>query len=105
MKELQDDVRAWRLLIEKEFGLWAASPETAVESGADIPDRLAKRLAILETRIKETFALEGKGTLNSDDYENFYRLLGSYRGLSESGAKYIQIGGKIDWVHWQEGRF
>ena len=105
VKELHDDVRAWRFLIEKEFGLWAASPETVIESGVDMPDRLAKRLSMLETRSKATFALEDKGTLNPEDYENFYRLLGSYRGLSESGVKYMRLAGKIDWAHWQEGRF
>jgi hypothetical protein len=70
-----------------------------------MPDRLAKRLTRLETRSEETFTLDDKGTFKPKDYENFYRLLGSYRGLSESGIKYIQVAGKIDWAHWQEARF
>ena len=105
VNELRDDFQAWRVLIEKEFGLWAASPETVIESGVDMPDRLAKRLTRLETRSEETFTLDDKGTFKPKDYENFYRLLGSYRGLSESGIKYIQVAGKIDWAHWQEARF
>ncbi len=102
---LGDDFQDWQVLIEKEFGLWAANPEAVIASGVDMPDRLAKRLTILEKRSKETFALHDKGTYKPKDYENFYRLLGSYRGLSESGIKYIQLAEKIDWAHWQEARF
>ena len=105
INELRDDIRTWRVLIEKEFRLLAANPVAAVESGVDMPARLAKQLTMLETHSKATFALKDKGTLNPEDYENFYRLLGSYRGLSESGVKFIQLAGKIDWAHWQEARF
>lgn len=103
--KLREDVRAWRVLIEKECRLWAENPDAAIVLSVDMPDRLAKQLTILETRSKEVFALKEKEALTPEDYENFYRLLGSYRGLSESGIKFTQSAGKIDWAHWQEARF
>ncbi len=50
----------------------------------DLPARLAK----LETRIDEAFARIGEGELSTEDYENFYRRLGNYRGLSEAAIHY-----------------
>ncbi len=105
VKELRDDIQAWQVQIQKGLGLWSTSPETAIESGRHMSNQLTKRMDMLETRCKKTFAFKGQETLKARDYENFYRLLGSYRGLSESGIKYIQIVGKINWAHWQEARF
>ena len=105
VNELHDDIFAWQVLIEKEFGLWAVSPETAIASSVDLSDRLIERLRMLEKRSQEIFDFEDKGALTSVDYEKFYRLLGSFRGLSESGAKFMQLAEKIDWPHWQEARF
>ncbi len=73
--------------------------------GAGVQERLRTRLETLEVRIAEAFRLAGEGELGVQDYKNFYRLLGSYRGLSESGLEYIRIAKQIDWVQWQEARF
>jgi hypothetical protein len=36
---------------------------------------------------------------------NFYRLLGSYRGLSEALVEYVQLAEGINWMQWEEARF
>ncbi len=105
MQELRDDVRAWRVLVQKQYQLWADDPEAEVEPGVDAQERLTARLARLETRIAETFSQAGEGELRAEDYENFYRLLGSYRGLSESGIGYLRLAEKVNWAQWQEARF
>ncbi len=105
VSELRDDVRAWRVLVQKQFGLWADDPEAEVEPGVDAEQRLRGRLARLEARMDEVFSRVGEGELSSEDYENFYRLLGSHRGLSESGIDYLRIAEKINWKQWQEARF
>jgi hypothetical protein len=37
--------------------------------------------------------------------ENFYRLLGAYRGVSEALVNYVGSAGTIDWERWKEERF
>ena len=59
----------------------------------------------MESRINETFLLAGEGELSTADYENFYRLLGSYRGLSETRIAYLQLAETINWAQWREARF
>ncbi len=105
VRELRDDVRAWRVLVQEKFGLWADDPETAVEPAVEARERVTARLDRLEARMEEVFGRVGKGELSREDYENFYRLLGSYRGLSESGIDYLRVAENINWARWQEARF
>jgi uncharacterized membrane protein YccC len=105
VRELHDDVRAWSVLVEEQFRLWADDPGAAVKPGVDAQERLTARLARLEERISETFDSAGEGELSSADYENFYRLLGSYRGLSETGIGFIRVAEKINWAQWRVARF
>ena len=81
--------------------LGSLSEVPAPELAADLSERLAR----LETRIDEAFARAGEGMLRTDDYENFYRLLGCYRGLSEAVISYVRLAGAFDWQQWREMRF
>ena len=105
VRELRDDVRGWRLLVEEQCRLWAENPEAAVEPGVDSRERLTARLAKMEAHIEETFRRAEAKELNLEDRRNFYRLLGSYRGLSEAGIAYEQLAKNISWATWQEARF
>jgi uncharacterized membrane protein YccC len=105
VRELLDDVRAWRLVVQQQLRLWADNPVMAIGPSVVMQDRLTARLAKLEARVEETFRLTGEGQLSTEDYENFYRLLGSYRGLSESGIGYVRLAEKINWAQWREARF
>jgi hypothetical protein len=105
VRELHDDVRAWRVLVEEQFRLWADDPEAAVVPGVDAQERFEARLAKLEQRIAETFDSADEGELSPEDYKNFYRLLGSYRGVSETGISFISVAEKINWAQWREERF
>ena len=53
----------------------------------------------------EAFARVDQGALSAEDRENFYRLLSSYRGLSEAVINHARIADKIDWPRWRETRF
>lgn len=83
----------------------ADDPQLAVEPGVDIRERLTKRIAKLEARINETLRVADKEKLSEGDYEAFYRYLGAFRGLSESGIAWGQGAGKINWAPWQEAWF
>ena len=101
VEAMLDDVRAWRLVAQEQLRLWADDPALAAEAGVAIQDRLTARITKLEARIDETFRSVGDGILREEDYENFYRLLGAFRGLSESGIEYA----RFDWARWKEARF
>jgi hypothetical protein len=98
---LLDDLRGWSQVIEERFRR-RADPTEAM---TPVADRLAARLVRMEARIGETFAMVGEGVLSTEDYRNFYRLLGSYRGLSEVAISYAQLADGIDWEYWREARF
>jgi uncharacterized membrane protein YccC len=92
--------RKWRQVLQEWFRR-PPGPEQLTGLAADVPARLAE----LETRIDEAFAQIGEGELSTEDYENFYRRLGSYRGLTEAVGDYTRAAAALDWPRWQEMRF
>ena len=105
VRELLDDLRAWRLAILQQLRLWTENPEVAARQDADVQDLVNQRLARLEARVEETIQRAGEGELDAQDYENLYRLLGSFRGLSEAGVAFVGIARDINWGQWREARF
>ncbi|MGD8372534.1 MAG: FUSC family protein [Syntrophobacterales bacterium] len=103
VRELLDDVRGWRQAIEVVFRGWAG--KLAAESAGKLKKRLDATLSTMEKRINETFNRIEKDKLKDEDYVNFYRLLGSYRGLSEALVGYAQLAQGINWTQWEEARF
>jgi uncharacterized membrane protein YccC len=104
-KRLLDDLLAWHQVIDARLQSRAEDPTQFIEPIADVRERLAARLGGLEASIAEMFAQSGKGELKTADYKNLYRLLGSYRGLSEAAIGYAQLAEGIKWERWQEARF
>jgi uncharacterized membrane protein YccC len=103
VREMLTDVRAWRLKVQEAFRGLSMDPAAAPADA--LRERLTARLALLERRIEETLNKAGEGELSDRDGENFYRLLGAYRGLSEAAIEYAGTAEKIDWSRWQESRF
>ena len=100
-----DDLRAWRLTAQEQLRFWADDPALAVSQGAAIRDRLVNRMSRLEAQIGETIRGVKEGQVNEGKIENFYRILGVFKGLSESGIEYSQAARGIDWALWKEARF
>ena len=103
VRALLEDVRGWRQAIEVLFRGWAE--DLASESASKLEKRLEAKLNTMETRINETFNRIEPDKLNDEDYVNFYRLLGTYRGLSEALVGYVQLAQGINWTQWEEARF
>jgi len=103
VRELLDDMRVWRLAIEELFQNWSEDP--ASEPDGDLQSRLAAKLKEMETRISRTLSRAEQGELSDEDYRNFYRLIGSYRGLSESIVEHTKLTGSFDWRELKEARF
>jgi hypothetical protein len=91
-RQLQEDFRSWRTALEALFQRWAENP--IAEPADDLQERLTK----IETRIAQTFAAAGDGQVSDEAYENFYRLLGSYRGLSEAAIGYARLAHGSNWA-------
>jgi uncharacterized membrane protein YccC len=92
--------REWLQAMHEWFRL---RPGAAQVMGPD--EDLQAWLAKLETRIDEAFERIEDGELSTEDYENFYQRLGSYRGLTEAVNDYVRVAATFDWPRWQEMRF
>lgn len=102
MRELRDDIEAWRQEIAKAFARWSDQPEA--QPGDDRRQRVEAWWTRMETRIGE--AVEGsRGSVSEEEGEAFYRVLGGYRGVSAAAVAYAGAAGRIDWAEWREERF
>ena len=111
VRELLDDVRAWRVAMQGLFQGLARGPgigsaaDSITSSAAGLRERLTTKLEHLEQRIEETLNKAADGEITERDAEHFYRLLGAYRGLSEATIAYAASADGIDWSRWREARF
>ena len=103
VQELLADFQAWRLQVQETF-LHLSEDPAAGEQEA-FRARLAEKMDHLEDRIKSILEKTSDGQLSGRDEENFYRLLGAYRGVSEALVYYAGSAGAIDWACWREERF
>jgi len=103
VQELTQDMRTWRLAIQALFRDWTA--QASIESELALEARLTKKLSQLETRVSETFEQIGEGRLKPEDYRNFYRLLGGFRGVSEAMVGYARLMRAMNLGEWRESRF
>jgi uncharacterized membrane protein YccC len=103
MRELGDDVRAWRIVMEQKFKRCSERPEA--ESQDDLQKRLLARLAGLNARIEEVLNQAAEEKITDEESRNFYRLLGGFRSVSEASVAYAGIAGTIDWANWREEVF
>jgi uncharacterized membrane protein YccC len=100
--ELREDLKIWHRGIETTFDRWSRAPET--EPVAALKLRLEAALRLLEQRIKEVISRDG-GEVSRQEEEDFFRLLGGYRGISEAALAYAGAAQAITWDHWREERF
>ncbi len=104
-ERLRDDLHAWHQVISARLQRRAEDATQYIEPSANVRTRLAERLAGLEASIQEAFPRADNDALRTEDYSGLYRLLGSYRGLSEAAIEYAQLAEGINWARWHESRF
>ena len=103
VRELTEDVRGWRLVIEENCRKWSECPEAG--SVEDLRERLKTRLAALNSRIEETLNAADPEAVGDQESGNFYRLLAGFRGFSEAALVYAGASREIDWEKLREERF
>ena len=103
VQELRSDVRAWRVKVQKTFQRLAEKQDTGDKE--TFRSKLAEIIDHLEQRIEETLDKAVENQLSNRDGENFYRLLGAYRGVSDALVDYAGSAHAINWNVWREERF
>jgi hypothetical protein len=100
-KQLVDDKQGWHEELQGWLRRQVGATQATEPPTADLPARLAS----LESRISAALDQVGEGALKPEDYESFYRLLGSYRSLAEAVNDYTRVSDTMDWPRWRETRF
>ena len=67
--------------------------------------KLKEIMNYIEKRIKEVLDQIDEGQITAAERENFYRLLGAYRSVSEAMVDYAEKSEVIDWNYWREEKF
>ena len=96
-------LRAWRLRVQGAFQDLSQDPVAAEQEA--FRNRLGEIMHHMEQLIEATLDRAADGQLSDQDGENFYRLLGAYRGVSEAMVDYAGTASAIDWDRWREARF
>jgi hypothetical protein len=103
VEALRDERREWLIVLESKFRKWSVRPEA--ESVGDLRVQLSARLGKLNARFEEIMNNMGNEKVSGDESENFYQLLGSFRGVSQAAIAYADKAGDIDWLQWREEKF
>jgi uncharacterized membrane protein YccC len=103
VREVLDEVRAWRLAIQGVFEQVAEVPEDLALD--DLRDRLSARMDQIEAQISG--AIERGSTIgaSADESENLFRELGGFRGVSEALISVVDRSKMLDWQRLREARF
>jgi len=103
VQELHADIQLWQ---SKTYEILQSLSKDPTSGDTDLfRNRLNKGTEQLEARIKETLNKTTEGQLSMQDGENFYRLLGACRGMSDALIDYTGSTDDIDWSYWREARF
>ena len=103
MQNLLTDFQAWRTGVQATFQQLSKNPATSKQDV--LRTWLNRMVDHMEQCIAETMDKASAEQLTDRDEENFYRLLGAYRGISEALVDFTETAGVIDWAPWREERF
>jgi len=102
-RELLQDISDWHRLLTKTCERLSVDPAAAEREA--FRNALDEVLQHIESRMRQAMDELGEGRLSVDDGESFYRLLGSFRSVSEALVDYAGSADVIDWARWREERF
>ena len=102
LQELQSDIKTWRARAEETLQRLAGDYDAGEKEILQI--KLAALVDHLEQRIVNALDSADDNQV-TDLNENFYRLLGAYRGVSEALVECAGSAHTINWSRWQEEKF
>ncbi len=98
-----EDMQTWIAGIQAVFDRLAGDP--GARGPEDLREQLQTMLQRFEGQIEEMLAKPDAVTISPEDGERLYRLLGAYRGVSETTVDCAADARAIDWATWREERF
>lgn len=101
--ELLADSRAWRLTMQEAFQSLSKHP--IIENSTGFRDNLRKVTGHFEARIETVLNKTDYDQVSEMDRDNFYRLLGTYHGISDALLEHSGNARLIDWEEWHDSRF
>jgi len=96
-RDLRDDLADWQALLGEAFDEWSKVTET-VPRGQSLSERRAQLNARLEEKASRL-------QMGDTDRQDFYRVLGAFRGVTRAGIGYGDQARDIDWAGWREEQF
>ena len=96
-KELRPSVSDWQTAVQNTLSNLSGDPTSGNKDA--FQSRLTGIMAVLEQHIQLEL---DKG---AQDGENFYRLLGAYRGVSDALITYAGSTMSVEWAPWREEHF
>ncbi len=102
-RALAGAVREWRLVVKELLARSASDP--ALLDAADLRARLGRKLQQIEQLTEQAIDQDPDFHAHQTLNENSYRLLGAYRGLSESLVGFAKAARAVDWSRLKEPRF
>jgi len=101
-EELRHDLDAWAADITATLRQWSQDPAASTQ---DLADSMSRVLSEFEKKLAASIDQSGGDTPDEHRYEDFYRLLGSYHGVSFAALAFAGRARGMDWSHWREERF
>jgi len=102
-KDLRTDISDWQIAVQNTFSNLSGDPTSGNRDA--FQSRLAGIMTVLEQRIQLVLDKGGESRISAQDGENFYRLLGAYRGVSDALVSYAGSTMSVEWAPWREERF
>lgn len=103
LPETIEELSKWDKGIENVFSTYCNDLDSPVSS--QIKDSYVSHVHTLETIVNKNTKRIKLLEITADEKENFYRLVGSYQGLSLSLISYATAAEQINWNHWEEEVF
>ncbi len=103
VEALSEDGKRWRDALKQVFDQLSDHP--AGLDSSILRSRLDTAMERLEQRIHEVTASLGEAAITQGESESLYRLLGSYRAVSESVIDLSARAEGVDWHRLSEARF
>lgn len=104
LKALQEDFKMWRVSAQEIFRNWSCG-NVADAQAHQLSDKLELLINRLEARLDALRHQIDRPVLAEEEHINFYRILGSYRSLSEAIVAHARLVNGFRWERWQEERF
>ena len=103
VRDLLTDVHSWRVAVQKIFARLSKEPQ-AIDT-ATLRSNLDATLGRLEKSMEAAFDKADENSVSASESQNFYRLLGAHRSVSEALVDLAEQTGGIDWARLHEARF